>query len=324
MKISLIATVLNEGESIRFLMDSIVKQTRQPEEVLICDGGSSDETITVLESYSDKLPLTIISRPGANISEGRNAAIEAASHDLIAVTDAGVRLAPNWLESLISPFNNTLSPEVVGGFFLPDADTPFEVAMGATVLPEVEDISAKTFMPSSRSIAFTKASWAAVGGYPEWLDFCEDLVFDFRLNATTSPFGFAPKAVVYFRPRSTLKAFFKQYYLYARGDGKANLFPRRHLIRYLTYLIALPLLFFLGSRGSLLWFGILLAGGIYMVFVPYRRLSRQWGELSFLGRLESVFWVPIIRVGGDIAKMFGYPAGWLWRLKNTPPDWHIK
>ena len=112
--------------------------------------------------------------------------------------------------------------------------------MGVTVLPEVRDIDPAKFMPSSRSVAFRREVFEQVGGYPEWLDFCEDLVFDFRLSAAAGPFAFAPEAVVYFRPRRSMRAFLKQYYRYARGDGKANLFFRRHLIRYLTYFVALP------------------------------------------------------------------------------------
>jgi len=42
--VSLAITVLNEGESIRRLLDSICKLTVQPAEVVIVDGGSTDTT----------------------------------------------------------------------------------------------------------------------------------------------------------------------------------------------------------------------------------------------------------------------------------------
>ena len=112
--------------------------------------------------------------------------------------------------------------------------------MGATVLPTVDEIKPESFLPSSRSVAFTKEAWDAAGGYPEWIDYCEDLIFDFRLRDAAGPFAWAPDAVAHFRPRGSLKAFFKQYYRYARGDGKADLWRKKHLIRYVTYLIALP------------------------------------------------------------------------------------
>ena len=58
MPVSLIATVLNEGSEIRRLMESIAAQTRQPDEVIICDGGSTDNTAAVLGEYADRLPPT--------------------------------------------------------------------------------------------------------------------------------------------------------------------------------------------------------------------------------------------------------------------------
>ena len=119
--------------------------------------------------------------------------------------------------------------------------------MGATVLPRLGDVKPEKFLPSSRSVAFTKAAWQAVGGYPEWLDYCEDLVFDFALLEKYRPFAFAPEAIAHFRPRGSLKSFFRQYYLYARGDGKANLWLKRHLIRYGTYLVGLPGIALLGA-----------------------------------------------------------------------------
>ena len=44
MKVSIVATVKNEGEALRPLLDSILDQTRPPDEVVICDGGSTDDT----------------------------------------------------------------------------------------------------------------------------------------------------------------------------------------------------------------------------------------------------------------------------------------
>jgi glycosyltransferase involved in cell wall biosynthesis len=321
LKVSVVCTVLNEGASITRLLDSLAQQTRLPDEIIFVDGGSADDTVALLRRYADQfqLPLKVIVAPGANISRGRNIAIEAAAGPIIAGTDAGVRLGKMWLEELIKPFWMEPSPEVVAGFFVADPQSAFETAMGATVLPLVSEIKPAAFLPSSRSIAFLKSSWLAAGRYPEWLDFCEDLIFDLRLRNKVGAFTFAPKAVVYFRPRSTLRAFFKQYYQYARGDGKADLWRKRHAIRYLTYLAALPALVILGavvSPWGWLLGGIL--GGLGMFLTPYKRLVLLWGNLSFLERLEAIFWVPIIRVIGDIAKMIGYPVGLKWRWRRLP------
>ncbi len=322
--ISLIATVLNEGENIAYLLQSIRMQTRQPDEVVFVDGGSTDNTVAMIEAVADQLPLRVLIEPGCNISQGRNRAIATAQGDIIAVTDAGVRMEPDWLEHITQPLLDNPAVSVVSGFFLADPQTVFEAAMGATVLPLISEIDPTTFLPSSRSIAFRKSAWVSVEGYPEWLDYCEDLIFDLRLQKRVSAFSFAPDALVHFRPRGSLQAFFKQYYRYARGDGKADLWRKRHAMRYLTYLVAAPGIVLLALRVYPVFWLAFVPGAIYYFYQPYRRLPtvlRRLPNVNVADWLYAIGLVPLIRIVGDVAKMIGYPLGWLWRLRHQPPDW---
>lgn len=319
-KISVIVTVKNEGKTIEKLLASLQAQTRPPDEIVIVDGGSTDQTVDIIQAWSKKLPIKLIVKPGSNISQGRNLAIKEASGEIIASTDAGVKLSPVWLEALTRPFES--GAKVVSGFFLPDVEGAFETAMGATVLPSLEDINPKKFLPSSRSVAFLKEAWEKVGGYPEWLDYCEDLIFDFKLRKLFGPFPFVPEAIAYFKPRTNLRDFFVQYYRYARGDGKADLWRLRHFIRYSTYFVLMPALFFLGLKVNPLWWLGFAVGGFLYLRNPYRRLFRMMKGLSFQEKILAFLLVPIIRVTGDIAKMAGYPVGVIWRIKHRPPiDW---
>ena len=309
-RVALIVTVLDEARTLDGLLASIAHQTRVPDEVVIVDGGSRDGTWDILESWTARLPLRCIRAPGAGIARGRNLAVAAATSEVIAVTDAGVRLEPDWLARLLSALGDDV--DVVSGFFRADAGTTFEQAMGATVLPTLEDIDADTFLPSSRSVLFRRAAWAAVGGYPAWLDYCEDLVFDLDVKRVGKRFAFAPRAVVWFRPRGSVGAFFRQYYRYARGDGKADLFARRHLIRYGTYAVAAGLVW---RRAWMSWFLVLLGICAY-TRRPYVRL---WPHLRGLSLTQAVYactLVPVIRLVGDVAKMLGYPVGIWWRLRR--------
>ena len=75
-----------------------------------------------------------------------------------------------------------------------------------------------------------------------------------------------------FRPRPHLRAFYVQYYRYARGDGKANLWLKRHLIRYGTYLggvVGLAL-----APRFPITLPLLALGGLAYVATPARRLRR--------------------------------------------------
>ncbi|MCS6910393.1 MAG: glycosyltransferase [Anaerolineales bacterium] len=326
MRVSVILTVLNEGESVRAVLESLAAQTRLPDEVVVCDGGSRDDTPAVLREcardLAPRLRLKLIEAPGANISQGRNAAIRAASGEIIAVTDAGVRCESEWLERLLAPFGVTTNHRAqtavvaVAGFFRSDPQTVFEVALGATTLPEAREINPQTYLPSSRSVAFRRSVWEAVGGYPEWLDYCEDVVFDLNVRRRFGPFHFVPEALVHFRPRPSLRAFALQYFQYARGDGKANLFPRQHAVRYFAYLVVAPLLFYAALFvNPWLWLLAAVAGLAY-VRLPLRRAWPRLKTLGWRDRLLVLVLIPIIRITGDVAKMLGYPVGVWWRLSG--------
>ncbi len=198
MKVSLVFTTLDEEDSIAALLDSVAAQTRQPDDVVMVDGGSQDRTVARAEAYRDRLPLRVLQAPGANISRGRNIAIAAALSDVIACTDSGVRLPSNWLAELVRPIEAGAAG--AAGFFHSEGRGAFQVALGATVLPHADDIDPESFLPSCRSAAFRKEAWECAGGFPEWLDYCEDLVFDLALRRLYGPFAFVPSASVAFPP----------------------------------------------------------------------------------------------------------------------------
>lgn len=310
-------TVLDEAGSLPALLDSILAQECRPDEVVIVDGGSSDRTVALARDFARRaapdLPVRVEVLPGANISAGRNRAIELAQGDIIVVTDGGVVLHAAWLARLVAALEE--GADVAAGFFVPAPQSSFELAMGATVLPAVEDVAPATFLPSSRSVAFRRAAWEQAGRYPEWLDYCEDVVFDLALRREGVRQRFVPDALVAFRPRPSLPAFFRQYYRYARGDGKADLWRRRHAIRYGVYLGA-PLGWLLGAHWPVLRWLIVIAMLAY-IRRPYQRLWALAARSSggTLGRfLRAAAWVPLIRLTGDVAKMIGYPVGVRWRL----------
>ena len=318
MAISVVCTVKNEEGSIARLIESLAAQSRRPDEIVVVDGGSADRTVEILRRFqASGYPLRVIVCPGTNISQGRNAAISAARGPLIACTDAGVRLHPDWLAELergLVGGDGVLKADVASGFFVPDVETPFECAMGATVLPALSDVKPDRFLPSSRSVAYTKQAWEAVGGYPEWLDFCEDLVFDLALRRAGMRFTFVPSARVSFKPRGSLRSFFRQYYQYARGDGKAGLYAARHAVRYGSYGVGV-LAMLLGFCYKVSWLVLALAVAAH-IWRPLRRLDSLSRRLSGPQRAEAAAWIPVIRLTGDVAKMVGYPVGLWWRYRS--------
>lgn len=305
--VSVVATVKDEADSIEGFVESLLRQTRPPDEIVVVDGGSSDGTAGVLSrSSAADSRLRIHTAPGSSIAEGRNVAIRLAAGPIIAVADAGTVLRPDWLEKLAEPFEHDAALAVSGGFFLPGGKSRFERCLATVITPQLQEIDAAEFLPSSRSIAFRKSWWSLVGGYPEWLRHCEDLVFDLDLRSAGATFAFAPEALVSWHARSSLRAFARQYFNYARGDGHADLWPRRHAARYAAYALGLYLA---GVRHDPAGLGLLTALTAVYMKKFYLRLYRLPPSRSARGRTLCALLVPPIVVTGDVAKMVGYPIG---------------
>jgi glycosyltransferase involved in cell wall biosynthesis len=317
MKVSVIATVRNEALTIDDLIESLRDQTRHPDEIVIADGGSTDDTADRVERWiAGGTPISLVRCPGANIAAGRNRAIEASTGEIIASTDAGTRLDRRWLEKLVAPLES--GADVTMGFFLGAPRTTFEKALAATTLPDVDEVDPARFIASSRSIAFTRAAWKAVGGYPEWLDYCEDVVFDLKFRSAGFRIAWEPGAIVHYRPRNSVSSYARQYYRYGRGDGKANLWPYRQIARYLTYTIA-PLVTLSGFWYKRSWLLVAVGACIYL-YRPWRRVLKSTGGLPAGDRLLAFGYVPYLRLVGDVSKMIGYPVGVWWRLRRERTD----
>jgi glycosyltransferase involved in cell wall biosynthesis len=311
--ISLICTVRDEADNIGALLDSMLAQTRTPDEIIVNDCNSRDNTAQIVEQYIACGHPIRLTRGGHNISSGRNNAISHANGAVIACTDAGLTLDPIWLERIAAPLERS-EADVVGGFFRPAPRSLFELALGATNYREASEIDAAAFLPFGKSIAFRKDAWAAVGGFPEWASHCEDLLFDLALKQRGYRFAFASDALVFFRPRESFGAFARQYFLYARGDGRANLWPRRHLARYAVYAIAAGLL--AGARRWPWLLALLGLGAAVYTQSPLRRLKRRAPALTRSEFIIAAAYIPFIRLVGDLAKMAGYPVGVMQRKRD--------
>ena len=312
MRISLVCTAKNEEDNIAQLIESMLGQSLRPDEIVINDNNSTDATAAIVQGFhAIGHPVRLV-QGGFNIPSGRNNAIFHATGEIIACTDAGLILDRHWLARITAPLRDGTA-DVVAGFFQPLPRSILEHAIGCTNYPDVSEVDADTFMPFGQSVAFRKAVWEQVDGYPEWASHCEDLLYDFAMKKTGARFAFAGTALVHFRPRESLYQLFRQYYYYARGDAVAGLWPRRHLIRYVVYSVAVLLV----AIGGWAWW-LLLVGVLGYCVTPLRRIiRRQPGRYTMLQSVLAAGLVPLIRVVGDTAKMIGYIAGHI-RLRRLP------
>jgi glycosyltransferase involved in cell wall biosynthesis len=296
VKVSLIATVKDAGPAVEAFLGSIREQTRRPDEVVVVDGGSTDGTLEVLRRADD---LTLIEEPGAGIGRGRNIAVRAATHDVVAVSDADCVLDPSWLERILEPLER--GAEVAAGAYRPVAPTFWQVCASAHV-PDPEEMK-PGWLPSSRSLAFRREVFEAAGGYPEWLDIGEDMYLNHRWVQRGVRIELAPKAVAYWRLRPTLIETWRQYARYAEGDALGRMYPNRHALRFVTYLAASGVV--ASRRPSALAAGTV-AGAIYVA----KPVRRAWRRLPRgVERPMALAGVPAMTAFIDAAKMWGYLRG---------------
>lgn len=273
-RVSLVTTVLQDPQACAVLLDSLETQTRMPDEIIVVDGGSADGTADVVRRSSERNPrIRLIVAPGANIGRGRNTGIAAATGEIIISTDSGCRLDPHWVERIVAPFEQYADTEFVAGFYKIDPYSLLEAVTGtATMRGALDHVDPETFNPSCRSMAFTKALWKRAGRFPEWIDI-DDTLFNIRLRRMSVNRRFAGDAVVYWRPRSTLRGIYRQFRFYAIGRGHTQLGVEdsRYNIRNLAICLALTIG---GFFHAAIWI-LLAAACVYFYLYAFHRKSRR-------------------------------------------------
>jgi glycosyltransferase involved in cell wall biosynthesis len=302
IKVSLITTERNEKESIAEFIDSVLNQSLQPNEIIVADGGSTDGTIEIIKDYIKKgAPIKLVNAPG-NRSIGRNAAVKAAKNEHIACTDVGSRLDKNWLKNITEPFRKNPKAMVVSGSFKQEPKTYFEKISSDLMLVPNKKIDVKTWLPSSRSIAFTKTAWRKAGGYPEYTNFNEDTPFDLALKECGYKFEDGLKAIVYWRPRPNIKEFYRQYYYYSLGDALDNI-GRSHFInltfKYVVFLLGIILSLIFYWPLSLLFFALFVMMLVKRLIAPLA-LNKGLKAFALMFVLLIVF---------DVSQVLGFING---------------
>ncbi len=96
MKISVIIPAYNAAPYIAEAIESCLNQTRPPDEIIVVDDGSSDDTASIAASFSPSVRL--IRQKNAGVSAARNLAVESSSGEWIAFLDADDWFYPQKLE----------------------------------------------------------------------------------------------------------------------------------------------------------------------------------------------------------------------------------
>lgn len=114
MKISVVMPSYNQGRFVKAALDSVLAQDYPHKEILFVDGGSTDETMSVVDSYRDKLAYCVSEK-----DDGQSDALEKgfarASGDVLTWLNTDDLLLPGALSEVAAAFGQSADCEWVLG-----------------------------------------------------------------------------------------------------------------------------------------------------------------------------------------------------------------
>ena len=308
--ISVIVTVLNEGKTIDELLQSLTHQTLLPAEVVICDGGSTDTTQQLIKQFSATIPIQLLVKKG-NRSVGRNAAIAASSHEVIAITDAGCVPQTNWLEELWKEWQRHAEAEkVVAGYYEARAHTSFESAVAPYFLVMPDKAQKRSFLPATRSMMISKQIWEKLGRFNEQLSDNEDYAFAHKMIDLEVPIYFAKNAIVSWLPPRSIKQFSRVIYRFARGDAYSGILRPKVVLIFGRYLAGGVLILWLLTIQYPVWAAATGILGLALYFFWAINKNYRYAQYAW-------YWLPVLQIVSDLAVMAGSTHGLLRRLFST-------
>ena len=264
-KVSVVVCAYNAAHTIADCLSSLDELTYPDMEVIVVNDGSRDTTGDIARRYAD---VRVIDLPNGGLSAARNAGLAVATGEIVAYTDADVRVDPDWLTYLVQPL---LTSDVVGvgGPNVVPADDPWvsqcvERAPGGPVHVMLDDRIAE-HVPGC-NMAFRRDALVAIDGFnPVYVSAGDDVDICWRLQAKKLDIGFAPAALVWHHRRASVRAYWRQQVGYGEGESWLD---AHHPEKFLG--------------GQMLWRGRIYSPLPFLQTADERRVNTGiWGTAAF-------------------------------------------
>lgn len=219
-KTTVIIPTLNEERYIATALNAIASGSVLPDELIVVDGGSNDQTVQIASGYTSLL----IHNPKVHAAAARNLGIQHAQGDIVAFTDADCIPAPNWLERICQQFEQDVEMAGIGGRLVPHPDANQIESFSANVF--INEVMRFSLKPQTHhypglwnglitaNCAYRKTSLLSVGGFRDvFANYGEDLDLMWRM-IRDHKLVYDPDLMVTHRFTSTMKGLSKKYIQY--------------------------------------------------------------------------------------------------------------
>lgn len=226
MSVTVVIPVRDEALTIRRTLDDLLAQSRRPDQVVLVDAGSRDGTLDAIAMHAlaDSVQLCVVRAGAAYPGRARNLGVAASVGDWLALTDAGVRLSPAWLETLAGAAASNPESDAIAGDWDVESTSSFTRCLALLSAPPPEGSGRAAMRPPSViSLLLRRAAWSRVGPFREDLRSAEDRLFLKRLSASCHVVR-APGRHARWRPPDTARATWRRFRTYARHNMRAGLF----------------------------------------------------------------------------------------------------
>jgi cellulose synthase/poly-beta-1,6-N-acetylglucosamine synthase-like glycosyltransferase len=238
--VTLVVPIRDEAATLPIFLKSLDGQQVLPKELILVDAGSTDATRHVLEEYAATVACArVVDAESAYPGGARNIGVQLARSDWVAMTDAGTVVDPQWLAELLGAVDADPTVDAVFGTYEPLVQTFFQRCLALCFLTPGRVIGGHRYRgPSTASLLLKKSVWKELGGFPEHLRACEDLLFFRTLMAGPYRTACAPRAVVHWRLPGTFAQVFRRFRTYSHHTLKAGLGSEWHAAVAMMYAAA--------------------------------------------------------------------------------------
>lgn len=172
--VSVIVPSFNQGRFLRATLESILGQSYRPLEVLVMDGGSTDESVDVLKSFGDHPELKWVSERDAGVVDAVNKGFAKATGDIVGIQSSDDCYLPGALEQVVAVFQQKPDTALVYGDTVKidaDGNELLRYRIGPWSLENF--FLLKTWIPQP-SAFFRRECLAALGGWDATIPYAPD------------------------------------------------------------------------------------------------------------------------------------------------------